>query len=286
MILDACKKPCVVIGDCFPNWLLHVSELGYRVNQVLVRSPSHVSFIHKICGADVPVWSGGDLRLLVATLSLVEGTVVCFVNGRITSGLLDALGVVGIQDVVSTQTPWHSCSGWHSVFVVVPHQEVGGVTTQVVTLVRHSRLSLKGLPLLLPITAQRDAATVLAHSTFGCYFWPQPMDTLVEPLRCFNLGLVSHPYYHGHGWLPAMLDRNTRVLIPVLNSSSNDGQWGLRTILGEEILFCNDIGAAERPNHMLYSSLLSGKCLLAGFHSFFNGGDGKGDWERSVEGSK
>jgi hypothetical protein len=49
--------------------------------------------------------------------------------------------------------------------------------------------------------------------------------------------------------------------------------------LGEEILFCNDIDAAslallmaEFPNHMLYLSLLPGKCLLAGFHSLFNGG--------------
>jgi hypothetical protein len=120
------------------------------------------------------------------------------------------------------------------------------------------------------------------------------VDTLVEPLRCFNLGSVSHPYYHSHGWLPAMLDRNTRVLTLVLNLSSNNGQLGLRTILGEEVLLCNDIDAtslallmAERSNHMLYSSLMPRKCLLAGFHSLFNGGgDGKGDWERSVEESK
>jgi hypothetical protein len=232
------------------------------------------------------------MQLMVATLSLVEGTVVCFVDGRITPGLLDALGSVGIQDIVSTQTPRRSCVGWPSVFVVVPHQEVGGVTTQVVTLVRHSRLSLTGLPLLMPISAQRDATTVLSHSTFGCYFRPKPMNTLVEPLRCFNLGSVSHPYYHGHGWLPSMLDRNTQVLTPVLNSSSNDGQWGLRTISGEEILLCYDINATslsllmgEHPNRLFYSSLLPRKCLLAGFNSLFNGGGNrKGDWERSVEG--
>jgi hypothetical protein len=78
------------------------------------------------------------MQLMVATLSLVEDTVVCFVDGRITPGLLDALGSVGIQDIVSTQTPRRFCVGWPSVFVVVPHQEVGGVTTRAVTLVRHS----------------------------------------------------------------------------------------------------------------------------------------------------
>jgi hypothetical protein len=51
----------------------------------------------------------------------------------------------------------------------------------------------------MPISAQRDATTVLSHSTFGRYFRPKPMNTVVEPLRCFNLGLVGHPYYHGHG---------------------------------------------------------------------------------------
>jgi hypothetical protein len=283
MILDAPKKPCIVIGDCFPNWLLHVSTLGYRVEQVLVRSSVHASLIHKICGPDVPVWSGGDLRLLVAGLSLAKGTIVCFVDARITSGLLDALGVVGIQDVISTQTPRRPCFGWHSVFVDVPHHEVGGVTTRVITLVRHSRGLLKGLPLLLPIVAPRDASTVLSHSTFGRYFRPKPLTTLVEPLRCMNLGSMSHPYYHGHGWLPAMLDRSTRVLTPVLNSSTNEGQWALRTLSGEEILLCYDIGAtalgilvAEHPNHVFYSSLLPGQCLLAGFHSLFNGGGAPG----------
>jgi hypothetical protein len=223
IILDTPQKPCIVIGDFFPSWLLHVSEVGYRVDHVLVKKPSYVSCIHTICSAEVPVWSGGNLSLMVSRLSLTEDTVVCFVDGRITSGLLAVLLMVGIQDVISTQTPRRSCSGWNSIFVTVPHSEVGGVTTRVVTLWRHSRVSLEGLPHMLPITAKRDAATVLSHSTFGWYFPTRPLDTVVEPLRCFNLGSESHPYYHGYGWLPAILDQNLRVLTLVLNSTAHKG---------------------------------------------------------------
>jgi hypothetical protein len=200
------KQPCIVIGDCFPNWLLFVAELGYRVDHVLIKSSCHVTLIHRICEADVAVWCGAHLEALVSRLLLQVASVMCFLDGRVTSGLLEALDVVGIGEVISTQTPWRPCCGWHSVFINVPHSAVGGVTTRVVSVVRHSKTALTGFPLPLEITAERDAATVLSHSTFGRYFRPKPDSTLVEPLRCFNLGSIHHPYYHGYGWLPTVLD--------------------------------------------------------------------------------
>jgi hypothetical protein len=68
---------------------------------------------------------------------------------------------------------------------------------------------------------------------------------------------------------------------------SHAGQWGLRTISGEELLLCNDVGAPtvsillpDQPNHSFYSVLLPGKCLLAGFYSLFNkGGSGIRDFD-------
>jgi hypothetical protein len=153
------------------------------------------------------------------------------------------------------------------------------VTNRVVTIVRHSKCPLIGFPLPFELTAQRDAATVLSHATFGRYFRPKPLNTLVDPLCCLNLGSLLHPYYHGHGWLPVVLDRNVRVLTPVLNSVKHDGQWGLRTMSCEEILLCNDIDSSAvgllvicKPNHKFYSSLQPGKCLQAGFRALFNEG--------------
>jgi hypothetical protein len=96
------KVPCLVIGDAFSSWLFHVHELGYRVDQVLVKSPLHVNRIHKICGDTVPVWCGGDLEGVVSTLSLHRDMPVCFLDGRITGGMLEALAAVGIEEVVST----------------------------------------------------------------------------------------------------------------------------------------------------------------------------------------
>jgi hypothetical protein len=282
-VRDAPKQPCIVIGSFFPSWLLHISELGYFVDQVLVKHPSHVAGIHHVCGADVVIWSGADYIELVGALVPRNASITCFIDGRATVGLLDALAVKGIVDVLSTQTPRRACCGWYSSFVVVPHSEVGGVTIRVLTIVRHSKNPLVGLPLPLEVTAHRDAATVLSHATFGRYFRPKPINTLVDPLRCFNLGSILHPYYHGHGWLPSVLDRNVQVLTPVLNSITHGGQWGLRTMSCEEILLCNDIGATSvgllmsgKPNHAFYSSLLPGKCLQAGFRALFHEG-GTGD---------
>jgi hypothetical protein len=110
----------------------------------------------------------------------------------------------------------------------VPHFEVGGVTTRVVTIVRHSKTLLLDLPTPLEVTAQRDAATVLSHATFGRYFCSKPENTVVDPLRCLNLGTMANPFYHGHGWLPGVLTCGLCVLTPVLNSMSHGGQWGFQ----------------------------------------------------------
>jgi hypothetical protein len=108
------KPPCLVIGDSFSSWLIHVPEFGFRVDQVIVKSPRHVAFIHRVCGDDVPVWCGTDLRTLVSTLLLHEDLKVCFLDGQVTSGLLEVLDGVGIVEVLSTQTPRRACRLWQS----------------------------------------------------------------------------------------------------------------------------------------------------------------------------
>jgi hypothetical protein len=122
---------------------------------------------------------------------------------------------------------------------------------------------------------------VLSHSTFGQYFRPQPNLLAVDPLRCVNLGSDTSPYYHGYGWLTSLLDQNTRVLTPVLNSSTHAGQWGLCPISGEELQRCNNIGALhvallvdERLSNGFYALILPGKCLVAGFRALFYEGGG------------
>jgi hypothetical protein len=278
---DALKKPCFVIGEGFASWLFHVSELGYRVDQVIIKKPIHSVCIHKICGADVLVWSGSNLSTLMATFSAHGGVGICFVDGRITPGLLSALAELGVYDMISTQTPQSSCQGWQLVFSSVPHSKVGGATTKIVMAVPHSRQSLSGLPVPWSVTAKRDASTVLCHSTFGCYFRPRPADTIVDPLQCSILRSDQHPYYHSYGWLPTGLDCNLCVITPVLNAPAQ--AWGLRTIACEEILLCNNVQStavslimSARPHHSFYSLVLPGKCLLAGFLSLLNGRGGMG----------
>jgi hypothetical protein len=80
--------------------VLHVLELGYRIEQVLVQVPSLVECIHKVCGVDLPICSKANFPELIGALAPQGEETVCFVDGRITSGLLTTLLNVGIQEVV------------------------------------------------------------------------------------------------------------------------------------------------------------------------------------------
>jgi hypothetical protein len=75
------------------------------VDQVLVKHPGHVGDIHHLCGAHVAVWSGVNFLELVGALAPHHGSITCFIDGRATVGLLDALAVKGFVGVFSTQTP-------------------------------------------------------------------------------------------------------------------------------------------------------------------------------------
>jgi hypothetical protein len=183
---------CVVLGEAFPSWLFHTNELGLEIRHVSVQNSVYMSCIHKLCGATVPVWSGPDLTSLVSSWPPNADVRLCLLDGRVTSKLLGSLSSVGVDKVVSTQTPRRPCVGWHLVFTRVPHFEVGGVTVRVVTIVRHS-CQICPSPVRWEVAVQRDASTVLSHSTFGRYFRPQPISVVVDPLRCVNLGSEGSP---------------------------------------------------------------------------------------------
>jgi hypothetical protein len=104
-------------------------ELGYQICHVLIKDPIYLRCIHRTCGPLVPLWSGTDLGKLVSNWPPNTGDLTCFVDGRVTTKLLGVLSLVGVEQVVSTQTPRRSCAGWHSTFIRVPHSEAGGVTT-------------------------------------------------------------------------------------------------------------------------------------------------------------
>ena len=281
-LLVGCKpklRTCVVMGTSFPTWLLHTASLGFKVAKVIIQEPTHQESIFKICGSDVMVWSGKNWGKIISEWPMFEGEVVCFVDGRVSGGLLASLRSVGISDTFSTHAPRKPIHGWFTAAVRVQHEQVGGVTVGSVTIVHHSRASLAGLPLPLPVVVVRDAATVLTHSIFATFFRDPPKQVYPDPLECANLGSVGSPYYHGHGWLPAHLDTCVRVVTPVLNGASHGHKWGLRHISGAEAMLAKDVSlghvkllsARHRDNSFLLG-LLPGKCLQIGYTLLVNGG--------------
>ena len=173
-----------------------------------------------LCG----VWAGGEA---LSAWPRCTSTTLCLVDGQVTGPLLRMLTALGIEDVISTERPRRSIPGWRTIVSMVPHASVGGVSLAVQFVHHHTLCEVDGLPIALEEKIPRSAATVLSHSTFAQHFRQKPSRTLLSSKESLNLGTETNPIFHGHGWLPPKFDQTTRVLIPVLISSSHGGKWGL-----------------------------------------------------------
>jgi hypothetical protein len=113
-------QPCVVVGTSFPNWILHVEELGYKIDHVLIQSPIYLTSIQRICGSAIPVWSGSNLAESVSNWSPTGSNLVCFVDGRVTS-------IVGVRKCTSNGNCLFGHAGnllvvgCHQAFVTTSH---------------------------------------------------------------------------------------------------------------------------------------------------------------------
>jgi hypothetical protein len=276
------RKKCVVLGDSFPSWILHLPSLGFEITHILLKSTQYLALIRRLCGLVVPIWSGSEWEKSVSLWPRLDKDAVAFVDGRAGEGILALLSGIGIDDVYSTYSPCQPSKGWYNRHVTVTHSSVGGVTTKDIIVVQHSRAGVETCKPNVLLAVQRDATTVLSHSTFGYHFRPKPLCNIVDPLRCENLGTMTYPYYHGGGWLPGVLDRQVKVLTPVLNSTKHGGKWGLRLVSGLEVLLCKDVSEAQAqiimdpaPPNALLRALLPGKCLGAGFAALSTNGGGE-----------
>jgi hypothetical protein len=225
------KRRCIVLGSAFPSWLLCMEELWFKVDRVLILSDTFIDRIYLVAGVDIRIWSGKSWDESLEGWTECGPECICFVDGRVTAGLLGLLAGLGVEEVISTQIPRRPIPGWNACHAHIPHTSVGGITLKVLVVLPHSKNPMKNLPRTFDPCVARDASTVLSQSVFGEHFRAPPQELFLEPLRCWNLGTEAHPIYHGFGWLPKNLNRSTRILIPMRNSSSNDGKWGLPRLL-------------------------------------------------------
>ena len=236
------RARCLVLGDCFPSWLLHLTSLGYNLDRVLLKHPRFLEQIYLVCGVDAAVWSSADWGAVCTSWPHLGKDVICFLDGRVTGSILGLLMGLGVESVYSTGTPRKFFAGWKVVMVRVTHSKVGGITTKPVVVYQHYRnLKCSVVPEVMPTSVAIDASTVLSQATFGHHFRPKPNQVVVEPLLALNLGSTEHPYYHSYGWLPGVLGRSVRILGPVLNLQKYGGQWGLWSLTGSEVLLCKDV---------------------------------------------
>jgi hypothetical protein len=255
-------------------------ELGYRAVLVLLREDKQLKAVKDFVDDQCVVWSGADWSVFSQAMPFfgVTQNMRGFVDGRITGELRSMAEGMGFQTLIGTKGLRHTFPGWTLATQRVEHSLVGGVPTHTATLTaltcRAGTLCRSTLPYVL---VGRDAGTVLSIQPFVSTFRAIPGALGGDSLRSVNLGMASHPYYHGGGLLPGVLDKRLQVLAPVLCAPK--GLWGLRHLTSSEILVAKDFspGAVDKlwsdsiTNDFL-QDLVPGKCLMFGFRSLINEG--------------
>jgi hypothetical protein len=106
-------------------------------------------------------------------------------------------------------------AGWHHTNVIVPHVAVRGVSQFHLQLNDVSRTTpLTAVP--TPEIAPRDVSMVLSIKSSSRQIRAPPKHRHAKNLECRNEGSEEHPVYHGGGWLPAIVTKQTRILTPSL----------------------------------------------------------------------
>jgi hypothetical protein len=174
------------------------------------------------------VWWGPDWGVFGAAMPSFGMTrnMIGFVDGRVTDEVRRMADGMGIQTLVSTKGARRTFPGWQVAGRWVEHSAVGGVTSGFVTLTALTRRPCMLQSSALPYVVARDASTVLSVQPFVSTSRAIPPIIAANDLRCLNLGTVSHPYYHGAGRLPVVLNRRVRVMATALFAPT--GLWGLR----------------------------------------------------------
>jgi hypothetical protein len=200
LLRDQPPKHFVVLGDSFPQWLLHVVELGYEICHVLVKGPLYLRcFVaHWYPFGAEPTWV---CWFLIGPQTL-EISLALLTVGSQPNYTFRVLSLVGVEQVVSTQIPRRSCLGWHLTFIRVPHSEVGGVTTQIITLIGHSRNFLQE-PDALELTVKGDAALFCLTQLLGIIFGLSPTNWWSSPCNVSTLALILPLIIMGMACCPA-----------------------------------------------------------------------------------
>jgi hypothetical protein len=229
---DTDLRPCVVFGDEYSSWIPVLRELGYRAILVLLRTDKYLAAVEDSVEDNCAIWSGADWSVFQAAMPSfgVHRQMMGFVDGRVTGELRIMSEGMGIQTLVGTKGLRRAFRGWKMASQRVEHAAVGGVTAGVATVTALTRGDTVLTPAALPYVVARDASTVLSVKPFVRTFRANPGPVEGVALVSLNLGTHNHPYYHGGGLLPELLDRGVRVLAPALFAPP--GQWGLRGNFG------------------------------------------------------
>jgi hypothetical protein len=218
-------------------------------------------------GADCFVGLEADFNETIAQ-SLRGICKLGLVDGRVTLKTCELAEKLDLACILGTKSLRRPIQGWTHDSWTVQHCDRGGVTTRLTT----GCCLIPGVnfPKLecLEGSVPRDASTVLDARAPARKYRAAPLNCVVMPLGCENLGSDGKPYFHGGGLLPGDLDRRTEVLTPGVYARKGD--WALRRLTLEEVLVAKDYGkvltdllSVGTLSNALLRNLTPGKTLVA-----------------------
>jgi hypothetical protein len=268
--------PCVLVCQSYPSWIFVLGELGLTPKWILVRDPRHAEVMARVAPAECKIFNG-SAREMSKLLGAHPGVKLGLVDGAITTDLSALFEGVGVNTVYYTQRMRRKLPGWDNYNFQIEHWKVGGVTLRTMRFGVLGKVPL-GRPTVGPPLAPRDVSTVLDCMAQHYSVRKAPPSRHLPDGVCENLGNLARPVYHGGGWLPAEVTPKTRILTPGVYAPK--GTWVLRPLTFSEYLSAHDVPEALirilRDDVPLGSdpsltTMVPGKCLVAGFR-FFNGG--------------
>jgi hypothetical protein len=227
-----------VVAHSFPSWLFVLAKLHLRSALVMLSKATWVAAVQQIVPHSCRILIGEARE---TSQFLDDEWHRCedgLVGGSITSDTVSLLESCGVSRIYFTRRLRRKVPGWQHSNATVPHNAVGGVTDYLLQLNALSRKrSLSPLP--TPAIAPRDVSTVLSIKPTSRQIRPAPKLRHTQDLECRNEGSAAQPIFHGGGWLPGGVSKQTRIITPSLFAPK--GKWVVRGLVQSELLAIKDV---------------------------------------------
>lgn len=180
---------------------------AWHVRAMVLMDPCWTTVLQHFLPSSCPLMVNPSADQLAPLAGFID---LCLSDEPWSPALRTVISALRIPSVILPRAPRRTPAPFRVVSLMLPHQDVGGVTTTAVRVVLLSSRPLS--PFTLPDVRRRSLGAILEETPSG---HPRPRPAPLDSLASVLLR-ATPPLYHGHGWLPPNPSFATRILAPCL----------------------------------------------------------------------